>query len=136
VALLIAEAFLPSFGTLGLGGAAALAMGAVLLIDSESPGFGIPVALIALLTVASAAFILVVAGMAAKARRRPVVSGASTLLGARGELVEFAAGEGWASVQGEPWRVRGSAALRVGEPVRVLRVDGNTLEVAALESQA
>jgi membrane-bound serine protease (ClpP class) len=136
VALLIAEAFLPSFGTLGLGGAAALAMGAVLLIDSESPGFGIPLALIALLTVASAAFILVVAGMAAKARRRPVVSGASTLLGARGELVEFAAGEGWASVQGEPWRVRGSAALRVGEPVRVLRVDGNTLEVAALESRA
>ena len=133
VALLIGEAFLPSFGALGIGGVAALAIGAVLLIDSEAPGLGISPALIAGLTIVSASFILVVAGMAAKARRRPVVSGESSLLGATGALVEFAAGEGWASVRGEPWRVRGSAALAVGQTVRVVAVQGNTLEVAPAE---
>jgi membrane-bound serine protease (ClpP class) len=132
VALLVGEAFLPS-GALGVGGVAALAMGAVLLIDSESPGFGISPAVIGGVTIVSAGFVLIVAGMAAKARRRPVVSGESSLLGATGPLVEFAAGEGWASVRGEPWRVRGSAALAVGQTVRVVAVQGNTLEVAPAE---
>ena len=132
VALLVGEAFLPS-GALGVGGVAALAIGAVLLIDSESPGFGISPALIAGLTIVSAGFILVVAGMAAKARRRPLVSGESSLLGATGALVEFAAGEGWASVRGEPWRVRGNATLAVGQTVRVVAVRGNTLDVAPAE---
>ena len=135
VALLVGEAFVPS-GALGVGGVAALAIGAVLLIDSEAPGFGISPALIAGVTIVSAGFILVVAGMAAKARRRPVVSGESSMLGATGALVEFTAGEGWASVRGEPWRVRGSTALAVGQTVRVVAVQGNTLEVAPAEGQA
>ena len=132
VALLVGEAFLPS-GALGVGGVAALAMGAVLLIDSESPAFGISPAVIAGVTIVSAGFVLIVAAMAAKARRRPLVSGESSLLGATGALVEFAAGEGWASVRGEPWRVRGSTALAVGQTVRVVAVQGNTLEVAPAE---
>lgn len=131
VAFLVAEAYLPSFGALGLGGMVAFAMGAVLLIDSEATGFGIPLPLVAVLTLVSAAFVLVVASMAARARRRPVVSGLSMLLGARGELVEFAHGEGWAMVQGEPWRVRAAAPLSRGTPVRVVRVLDGALEIEA-----
>lgn len=37
-----AEAFLPSFGILGLGGLAAFVAGALMLIDTELPGYGIP----------------------------------------------------------------------------------------------
>lgn len=136
VAFLVAEAFLPSFGVLGLGGIAAFAIGAVLLIDSEAPGFGVPLWLIALLSVASAAFILVVAGMAAKARRRPVVSGVSTLVGTTGELVEFSGGEGWARIQGDYWKVRGAADLRAGRRIRVTQVQGRALQVAAQEPDA
>ena len=131
VAFLVAEAFVPSFGSLGLGGIIAFAAGAVLLIDSESPAFGVPAALIAVLTAGSAAFILLVAGMAAKARRRPVVSGTSALLGATGELLEFSDGEGWALVQGEHWKVRGASSLRPGEPVRVTRALGAMLDIVA-----
>ena len=47
VAFFVAEAFVPSFGALGLGGVAAFAFGALLLIDSDVPGFGIPLPLIA-----------------------------------------------------------------------------------------
>ena len=129
VGFFIAEAFVPSYGTLGLGGIVAFASGAVLLIDSDLPGFGVSPALIAGLTAGSAAFIIAVAGMAAKARRRPLAHGASTLLGAAGELVEFSAGEGWAVVQGEHWKVHGSGALQAGDRVQVTGAHGALLQV-------
>ncbi len=135
VGCLVAEAYLPSFGTLGIGGIAAFAFGAVLLIDSDVPGFGIPLSLIALLSLVSAAFILGVVGMAAKARARPVVSGgAALLLGATGELVECdAAGEGWAVLRGEHWKVHGGVGLHAGDRVRVTEVRGSALGVVAAE---
>jgi len=129
VGFFVAEAFVPSYGTLGLGGIVAFASGAVLLIDSDLPGFGVSPALIAVLTAGSAAFIIAVAGMAAKARRRPLVHGAATLLGAAGELVEFSAGEGWAVVQGEHWKVHGSGALQAGDRVQVTGAHGALLDV-------
>ena len=46
IGFFVAEAFVPSYGVLGLGGIAAFAFGALLLIDSELPGFGIPLSLI------------------------------------------------------------------------------------------
>ncbi len=131
IAFLVAEAFIPSFGALGLGGVIAFAIGALMLVDSGVPGLGIPRALIALLTLTSAGFVLGVAGMAAKARRRPVVSGAPAMVGTRGSIVEFSAGEGWALVNGENWRVRGDAQLERGQRIRVMGVDGLTLRVAA-----
>jgi membrane-bound serine protease (ClpP class) len=115
VALLVAEAFLPSFGVIGIGGIAALVIGAVLLFDSETPGFvGIPPLLIGLLAATSAAFVLAVAAMAAKARRRPVVSGVATLPGATGQLIEFSGGTGWALVEGEHWKVHGTGQFEPG----------------------
>ena len=107
----------------------------MLLIDSDVPGFGIPLALIALLSLVSAAFILVVAGMAAKARARPVVSGATALLlGATGELVECnAAGDGWAVLRGEHWKVHGGVGLHAGDRVRVTEVGRGVLGVVAAE---
>ena len=130
VAFLVAEAFLPSFGVLGLGGIAAFAFGAVLLIDNDSPGFGVPLWVVALSSAVSALFIIVVAGMAAKAKHRPVVSGVTTLVGTTGELVEFADGEGWAQIQGDYWRVTGSGDLYAGRRVRVSGVQGSALQVA------
>ena len=81
-AFFVAEAFVPSHGALGIGGVVAFGFGALLLIDSDSPGFGIPLSLIGAVTLVSAAFVIGVAGMAAKARRRPVVSGAPRMIGA------------------------------------------------------
>jgi len=130
VAFLIAEAFLPTFGALGVGGIAAFSIGAVLLIDNEAPGFGVPLWLVGALAVVSAGFIVVVAGAAAKSRRRPPVLGVATLVSATGELVEFADGEGWAQIQGDYWKVRGAAGLRAGRRIRVMRVQGLALQVA------
>ena len=43
---MVAEAFAPSFGVLGLGGVVAFVIGALMLIDTDVPGFGVPLALI------------------------------------------------------------------------------------------
>jgi len=134
IGFLIGEAFMPSFGALGLGGVVAFAFGALLLFDTDVPGFGVPIELVAGLTLVSALFVLGLAGMAARARRRPVVSGAQLLVGAAGTLVAAGpedAGLGWAEVGGERWRVRGAAGLTAGQRVRVTRVDGLTLDVVA-----
>ena len=53
------------------------------------------------------------------------------LLGTTGELLEFTGGEGWATLGGEHWKVRGAPDLRSGQTVRVLGADGVVLQVAA-----
>ncbi len=136
IAFFVAEAFVPSYGALGAGGVAAFAFGALLLVDTDVPGFGVPRSLIASLTLVSAAFVIGIVSMAAKARRRPVVSGTPLLVGASGEVIEFDGGEGWATVAGERWRVRAAQALLPSQRVRVTRVDGLTLDVNPITESA
>jgi membrane-bound serine protease (ClpP class) len=129
IALIVAEALLPGFGILGAGGIAAFVIGGLLLMRTDVPGFGIPLPLILGLAFASALFILVVARLALKSRRRPVVSGREALIGSIGEVMEPAAGGPWARVQGERWRVRSSTPLHAGQAVRVTGIKDLELEV-------
>jgi membrane-bound serine protease (ClpP class) len=119
IALMISEAFLPSFGALGLGGIVAFVIGSVMLIDTDLPDYGIPWMLIVPVAVASALFSFFVAGMAIRARARPVVTGAEELIGAGGEILEDLEHEGWARIHGEQWRVRSAVPLERGSRVRV-----------------
>ena len=91
----------------------------MILFDTDIPGYGIPLPLIFAIVGVSAVFVLTVVGMAVKARRRPVVSGPETLVGGGGEVLADFAGEGWATVHGEMWRVRSAAPLSQGQRVRV-----------------
>jgi membrane-bound serine protease (ClpP class) len=133
---MIAEAFLPSFGSLGIGGVIAFVAGAVLLIDSDVPGFGIPLWLSAGLAASSVAFVLLVGGLAARARTRPVVTGREELVGAGGEVLQSGEGEAWVRVHGETWRMRSRERLAPGRRVRVTGVDGLVLEVKPEEEGA
>lgn len=127
--LMIAEAFIPSFGALGLGGIVAFVIGSVMLIDTDLPGYGIPWALILPFAVASALFSFFVAGMALRARRRPVVTGAEELVGASGEVLEDMEHEGWARVHSEQWRVRSDVPLKRGSRIRVRAREDLVLDV-------
>ncbi|KAG0167843.1 hypothetical protein DFQ30_005597 [Apophysomyces sp. BC1015] len=130
IAFLIAEAFLPTFGSLGFGGIIAFGIGALMLIDTDVPGFGIPVPLIVGLALLSAAFFITVSSIALNVRRRPVAAGAETMIGSIGVMLgELAApsdgsgknsGEttGWARVHSEQWRVHSDRALPRGTRVR------------------
>jgi membrane-bound serine protease (ClpP class) len=119
IVLMISEAFVPSFGALGLGGVAAFIIGSVMLIDTDLPGYGLPWMLIVPVAAATALFSFFVAGMAIKARARPVMTGAEEMIGAPGEILADMEYEGWARVHGEQWRVRSKAPLARGSRVRV-----------------
>ena len=129
IGFMAAEAFLPSFGALGIGGIAAFIFGSVLLIDDTTlPDFDIPLALIAGMAVASAAFLVFMLGALAKSRRRAVVSGREYLVGARAEALDDFHGEGWARVQGERWKVRTAHAVRRGQKLRITAIHGLVLD--------
>jgi len=136
LAFMIAEVFLATFGVLGVGGIIAFVIGAVLLIDTDVPAFGISYTLIAGLTVVTAAFIFFVSGAALKARRRPVVSGSEELVGSAGLVLDDLTDEGWARVHSEQWRVKSTVPLKRGQAVRVTGRDGLVLTVAPADEPA
>jgi membrane-bound serine protease (ClpP class) len=130
IGFMVAEAFLPAFGSLGIGGLIAFVLGSIILIDTDNmPGFEIPYALIGGVTAASAAFLFLVVGLAVRNRRRPVVTGREHMIGARGEAIEDFEREGWARVHGENWRVRSNAPVRRGDRLQVKAIDGLLLTV-------
>jgi membrane-bound serine protease (ClpP class) len=140
LAFLIAEAFLPTFGTLGFGGIVAFVVGALMLIDTDVPGYGIPLPTIAAVTAFSALFVFTVSSVALRARRRPVVTGAEALIGSLGVVLDDGlqphggAGVGWARVHGERWQVMSAAPLAPGHTVRVTARRGLTLTVVPADA--
>ena len=134
IAFMVAEALLPSFGVVGFGGIVAFIAGAVTLIDTDAPGFGIPLVLIGTLAVLSALLIGGVAGMAIKARRRALVSGDAGLVGSLVTVTQVMADNpfcGSVHAQGEQWQVQCTTPLQAGQNVRVTARHGVTLEVSA-----
>lgn len=129
VGLMVVEAFQPSFGILGVGGIVAFVIGSVILIDTDVPGYGISWPLIGALALVSAALFALVIGMAIRAQRRAVVSGAEELLGLRAEVLDDFVGKGQVHAHGERWQARSRVPLRKGEQVRVTGRDGLVLEV-------
>jgi membrane-bound serine protease (ClpP class) len=129
--LLVAELLTPSFGVLGTGGVVALIAGSLLLFDGESPELAVPLSFVLGLAAASAAIVLLGGGMALKARHRPVVSGRESLVGAPGEVLQVGDTEIWAEVLGERWKVASGQPLAPGQRIRVVGMNGLTLEVRA-----
>jgi membrane-bound serine protease (ClpP class) len=131
VALMVAEAFLPSFGIAGIGGVVAFALGALFLFDPEQSDIPIQVSwqVVAGLTGASAAFFLGLLGFATRARLRPVRTGAEELIGSIGEVVYWEDGQGRIRVHGEIWTAKSGARLARGQQVRVVSRTGLTLAV-------
>jgi membrane-bound serine protease (ClpP class) len=129
VALMTAEAFLPSFGVLGIGGIVAFALGSVFLFPAEVPAFRLSPAVIAAATAASAAFLVLALGAAWRAHRRGVATGDAVLIGGTGQVLSWEDGEGAVQVHGERWHARSDASLHPGQRVRIARRDDLTLVV-------
>lgn len=135
IGFMIAEAFVPSFGALGIGGVVAFVVGSLILLDTENAEYALSMPLVFGFALASAAFFFMVATLAARVRARPVVSGREELPGTIGEVLDDFTGEGRIRVHGEVWQARSSAPLRRGQKVRVNAVQGLTLEVEPLTEE-
>lgn len=127
--LLIAEAHITTFGVLGVGGAATLAIGGIML--REGGDLDIPVALIILIAALIAGFTVFAAGKVVQSRRNKVQTGWEELAGEAGEVRVELDPIGQAFIRGALWRARSSddSTIEAGATVVVDRVDGLTVFV-------
>lgn len=129
LAFFVLEAKFATHGILTTGGAIALVLGAVMLIDTNVPelrirwstaiGLAIPFALIT-----SFLFSIVI-----RARRNKVVTGVEGMLGLPAIAVSELNPSGTVLVRGEYWGAHASAPIVASEPVRITGIDGLTLRV-------
>jgi len=132
LSLVVAEAFVPSFGALGIGGAIAMVLGGLFLIDTDVPGMTISLPFLISMAVISAATFILTGRFAVQARSRRIVSGAEELVGMEGIVTVVDADGAFAHIHGESWRIRSQSSLSPGEKVRVSRMDGLILDVEKL----
>ncbi|MEX1152690.1 nodulation protein NfeD [Parvibaculum sp.] len=127
LALMIAEAFTPTFGVIGLGGVIAFVLGSAMLIDSDQPEFQLSWSVIAGTAAVSVATLAALLGYAWRAQRRPVATGSEELAGMEVQVLDWANGEGHVWAHSERWRARGPHQLAPGTMVKVERLEGLTL---------
>ncbi len=128
IALMVAEAFAPSFGALGIGGVIAFALGSLFMFD-KAPGFELSLPVVLTASAASAVLLAVILSVAIRAHRQKVVSGEAAMIGSAGQVLTWSGTDGEVHVHGEHWRARSAGRLRPGQRVRVIGRDGLTLTV-------
>lgn len=134
ISFMIAEAFVPSFGALGIGGVIAFVVGSIILMDEE--GMSISLSLIGGTALVSASFFLWVMSRLYTISRKKVVTGAEELIGIIGEAMEDFTGEGRVWVHGESWRASAPGSVKKGRKIQVTAIDGLQLKVKILQEDA
>lgn len=132
IGLIVAEFFLPTFGSLGLGGLVAFIVGSLMLFDTDVPGMSIGLPLIAALATVGGLIILAIAWLAARSRAHRIVTGEQGMLGQQAEVVDDFEGKGRVRLGAELWNARSSLPLKAGQAVRIARVEGLTVWVEPL----
>ncbi|PLC54328.1 serine protease [Pollutimonas nitritireducens] len=128
-AMMIAEAFLPSFGILGLGGIIAFILGGLFLTDTGIAEFDLSIPFLVGFAISCAGLIMLTGIMVSRARNSAIVSGREQMLGLEGVVTNVLDGTMYAELRGESWRVRSKEPLSPGDRVRVVAMDGLTLQV-------
>jgi len=136
IGLLVLELKVPS-GVLGVGGTIALIIGSVMMTGSV-PGVSVGLGFIIPAALAFAAIFLFLGRLALAAHRRPPVTGKEGLVGAHGEARDAIASgtPGYVRVRGELWRAISRAPVEPGQAIRVLDINGLTLDVEPVTASA
>jgi membrane-bound serine protease (ClpP class) len=131
IGLLIAEAFVPSFGILGIGGIGAFIIGSLFLFD-PSTGYQLPLSLVLPTAILIGAVMLAVGVLLIKSRNVKKHGGYDDIVGATAEVVEVDpvdAHVGQVEVSGEIWRCVAQRPLHLRAQVRIEGHEGMTLKV-------
>jgi membrane-bound serine protease (ClpP class) len=132
LALIILEVKFTSYGVLGVGGVTSLVVGSLMLVDRSAPDLRLSLAFVMPIALAVGAILMFLVRLAVAAQRGKSVTGASGMTGELGRtLSEVSSAGGQVLVHGEIWNARSDAPIPAGTPVRVLVVDGLTLDVSA-----
>jgi membrane-bound serine protease (ClpP class) len=136
IALLVAEAFVTSYGALALAGIASFVLGSMILVDVPAPGSGVGLSLIIPAAAVLAAVSLLLLGRALGLRKAPPRTGLEGMLGETGELVspiDEGSDQGRVFVHGELWAATAERPLPSGTKVVIEAVEGTRLRVVPAE---
>lgn len=134
LALFVMEAKFASHGVLLLGGIISMLLGATFLIRSPLTPGGVSIGVALAVTLPFAFLTVFLMRLVLKTRGWKPATGKEELLGEEGVVTIAlpAGGEGMVRVHGELWQAFAKEGIAVGTKVRVLRIDGLTLEVEPL----
>ncbi|UQB41562.1 nodulation protein NfeD [Thiomicrospira microaerophila] len=133
IGLIIAEAFEPSFGLLGLGGLVAFVIGSVMLIDTDAPGYGIDLSVILSFTLLSFIALVMIVWFALKSSQQKIVSGLEALVGSEGRVIDDFDHKGLVLMHGEHWQAMTNVPLKKLQQVKVIGLKNLVLQVEPLE---
>ena len=131
-AMMAAEFFFPTYGSLGIGGLIAFVVGSLILFNSDVPGMRISRALIGGIATVGGLVILGIVYLATRAHRSPVATGVKAMLGATVEALEDFTARGRVRYHGELWSAVTSVPLKQGQRARIVKVEGLKLWVEPL----
>ncbi len=132
IGLLIGEAFTPSFGALGIGGAIGLVLGSLILFEEQSfptPALQVSWTVILPVTVLMVVMFGFIARLVIVALRRKPTTGDIGMVGKIGTAQSEIDKTGKIFVHGEYWNVQSRHKVAEGEQVRVTAVHDLLLEV-------
>jgi membrane-bound serine protease (ClpP class) len=129
IALMAAEAFVPSFGILGIGGIVAFVLAALMLFKSDIPGFRISWPVIIGTAIASIVMLIFVLGYVWRAQRRPVTTGSEGMRGREAVVLEWSGNRGYVSLGGERWKAAGEEDVAPHDRVEIRERSGLLLVV-------
>ncbi|MGB7755940.1 MAG: nodulation protein NfeD [Salinisphaera sp.] len=129
VLLFVAEAFVPSFGALGLGGIVSIVFGSIMLMDSDVPGYSVSMGLIIGIAIAAALILALMVWMFARSRRAHVETGYEGLIGRECVAADNFEHEGRVWLHGESWQAVSEAPVVRDQTLTVTRVEGLTVFV-------
>ena len=105
------------------------------MIDTSAPGYGISPALVGTLGLMNLAFFAFVLGSVIKARKRPVVTGSSIMVGTKAFALENFNSEGKVKTRGEIWQARSTVPVKSEQELKIISTDGLVLLVTPLNTQ-
>jgi len=132
--LFVLEAKFASHGILTAGGALAMVLGAVLLVESPLPEMRIHLSTALAVTLPFALVTSFLVTLAVRARRSKVLTGAAGMVDEIGLAYTPLAPGGKVFIHGEYWNAVSSEPVEAGRRVRVKNVEGLTLNVEPASS--
>jgi len=134
--LMVAELTVPGFGLIGASGIIAFVIGSVFLLDTGVPGYGISQTLVGVIAVISSSLLMMFGVWLRRLHTLPVLGGAEELVGVMATVKIWNGIEGRVSMRGTTWAARFDGQLSRGQKVRVVAVDGLTVDVEPEHEEA
>ena len=134
-AFFVLEAKFATHGVLALGGAVAMVLGAVMLINSPLPEMRIHLSTALSVALPFALITVFLLSLVIRARAAKVVTGVEGLIGETGVALGDLTPQGRVFVHGEYWNAVATVPVKNGEPVRVTAVERLNLTVEPVSKQ-